>query len=358
VSSVAQLVAGPLTGLGMDRWGRKPLLILGLALRASSGFAQFFAPGYVEFVLLEFVGAMGVAMWSTGSAVLIADLSIGENRGRAVAARSTSARLGNLLGPLIGGAIATAFGLRAVFLFNGVSKLSVLIIVLLLIRETRPQLEGPVRRPMFDSSLVTQFMTRSFVIIALASLTVSLMSQGVFSTLFPLFLKDSSGFTTAQIGTLQSLAGIAILVVAFPNGYLVDRFGRKATLIPGLIVLGMSALFLSHAVDFHTALLVVIVYGIGSAMCMGAAQVYVMDLAPRERRGAFLGMWALLDNSGGVVTPLLVGFTAGQLGFTAAFAAAAGLLGTMAILMWIYGPDTYHRRQTESASREPTAARR
>ena len=42
--------------------GNYLLLGLGLALRAGSGFGQFFAPGYVEFLLLEFVGGLGVAI--------------------------------------------------------------------------------------------------------------------------------------------------------------------------------------------------------------------------------------------------------------------------------------------------------
>src|SRR5205085_11958282 len=87
-SSISQLAAGPLTGIAMDRWGRKPLLITGCLLRAASGFMEFFVTGYPEFLLLELIGGVGVSMFGTGSTILISDLSEPENRGRAVAARN------------------------------------------------------------------------------------------------------------------------------------------------------------------------------------------------------------------------------------------------------------------------------
>ena len=356
-NSVAHLVSGPITGLAMDRWGRKPLLILGLALRAGSGFAQFFAQSYVDFLLLEFIGGFGVAMWGTGSAVLVADLSVGANRGRAVASRSAANRLGMIVGPFIGGAIAASFDLRAIFLFNGLTKLAVLLIVVFLVRETSPDAEvGGRRRPLFDASLLSQFATRAFIVIALVSLTVSMMTQGVFQTLFPLFLHDSGGLTTQQIGMLMTIAGISILVTSLPNGYLVDRFGRKATLVPGLFVLAAAAMLLPRADAFSAAAFIVVVYGVGTGMCQGAAQVYVMDLAPRDRRGAFLGMWALLDSSGGALAPLAVGSAATSFGFGPAFLAVGTVLAAMGLVMWLYGPDTFRARDLAAQRTEPTMA--
>jgi MFS family permease len=307
---------------------------------------------------MEFIGGLGVAMWGTGSAVLVADLSVGENRGRAVASRSASNRLGMIIGPFIGGAIAATFDLRAVFLFNGLTKLAVLAIVLFLVRETNPDVEtGGRRRPLFDASLLSQFATRSFLIITLVSLTVSMMTQGVFSTLFPLFLREAGGLSAQQIGTLMTIAGISILATSLPNGYLVDRYGRKATLVPGLLVLAAAALLLPRADAFSAAAFIVVIYGVGTGMCQGAAQVYVMDLAPRDRRGAFLGMWALLDSSGGAVAPLTVGLAATQLGYGAAFLFVGTLLAVMALVMWVYGPDTFRPRAPTAQGAEPTTAR-
>ena len=40
---------------------------------------------------------------------------------------------------------------------------------------------------------------------------------------------------------------------------------------------------------------------------MGSSQAYAMDLAPEDRRGEFLGVWAVFGNAGALVAPLLIG---------------------------------------------------
>src|SRR5437764_5437489 len=62
-NSLAHLLTGPLTGYAMDRWGRRPMLVLGLVLRGVSLFFEFYANSYVEYLILEFIGGVGVAMF-------------------------------------------------------------------------------------------------------------------------------------------------------------------------------------------------------------------------------------------------------------------------------------------------------
>src|SRR5687767_13564366 len=69
-NAIAHLVAGPITGFAMDRWGRKPLLVLGNVVRGLSAFALFFVDSYEQFLVLEFLGGLGVAMFTTGSSVI------------------------------------------------------------------------------------------------------------------------------------------------------------------------------------------------------------------------------------------------------------------------------------------------
>src|SRR5206468_775871 len=89
-NSVSHILSGPLTGYLMDRFGRKPILMIGLAIRGISLALEFWADSYTAYILLEFVGGLGVAVWTTGAQILIADLTVQTNRARAVALRSMS----------------------------------------------------------------------------------------------------------------------------------------------------------------------------------------------------------------------------------------------------------------------------
>jgi MFS family permease len=346
-NAVASLVAGPAAGFLMDRWGRKPLLVCGVLLRCLTAFAEFFAQDYVAYLLLEIVGALGVSTWVTGSSILVADLSRVENRGRAVATRNVSSRLGFVMGPFIGAAIATAFDLRAIFLFSAITKVFILAILLTLVAESRPQVAARpehVGQPSGERLPWRIFATRSFVVISIIAFTISMMGQGVFQTLVPLSLRSDGHFSTAEIGSVLTIASLATLLVSVPNGLLVDRYGRKRTLVPGLAVLGLAALLMARADDYAAVVAMAIVYGIGDGMCFGASQAYAMDLAPEQRRGAFLGVWSLVSNAGAALAPLLVGFIAEQAGFSATFVAVAAVLFGIVGLAWGLAPEIRSKR--------------
>ena len=138
-NSLAWMVTAPATGFLTDRWGRKPLVMAGNALRGLTTLAQFFAPGFWLFLVLEFIGGIGVSMWVTGASIIMADITSGENRGRANAVRSMSARLGMIAGPFVGGLLTTFFPLRSIFLSNTLTKIPIHFITAYMIRDTRPE---------------------------------------------------------------------------------------------------------------------------------------------------------------------------------------------------------------------------
>jgi len=351
-NGVARLVSGPVIGFLMDRWGRKPLLIVGVFLRGLTGLAEYFASSYLEFLVLEFIGGIGVSIWGTGSSIVIADVTGEENRGRAVATRSFSMRLGNVSGPLIGGLLATFFDLRSIFLFNAVTKLVVLLVLIFLVAETRPEAAAKRSGPTGAGEQVgfNIFLTRAFLVISFVTFTLSLLGGGVFEALFPIYAKKTMGLTPGEIGYLLTAVSVTVLLVSVPNGILVDRYGRKKTLIPGMLILAVSAYLLARIGKLPSAYLAVVVYGIGEAMTSGAAQVYVMDLAPEDRRGAFLGVWSLFTNTSAVIAPLLAGFLAQTTDFSFTFTGISLLVGFSALVMWIFGPETAAKRKRVSAA--------
>lgn len=357
-NAAARLVSGPITGFLMDRWGRKPLLVVGVVLRGMTALWEYYATSYLEFLIAEFIGGIGVSIWATGSNILIADVSDPRNRGMVVATRSFSFRLGTIGGPAIGAALALAFGLRSIFLFNAITKVVMLVILLFLIRETRPD---PVR-PTSGQALsdpekldLSMFMSKPVLAVIVATLMISTMSQGVMQALFPVFAQDIVGLSAADIGVMMTLTGVTALAISLPNGWVVDKFGRKISLVPGLIVLGASSYLLGIANDYRAVVLMALVYGIGEGMAMGSSQTYAMDLAPEQRRGAFLGMWSLLQNGGGIITPFSIGVMADLVGFGPTFTVVAICLALSALVMAIFGAEPAGRRVQHTAP-GPTAA--
>ena len=346
-NALARLISGPVTGFLADRWGRKPLLLAGVALRTITALGEYYSTSYVEFLLWEFIGGFGVSTWNTGSQVLIADVTEVENRGRAVAVRSMSVRLGNIAGPFIGALLTTTFSIRSIFLFNVVTKLAVIAITLFLIKETRPepaQAKKGESRPPVEKLGVSIFLTRGFLVISFATFALGMMTQGVFSALFPLYVREVVNFDAADVGYMITLASIVVFLVSYPNGILVDRYGRRKTLVPGLLVLGLSGYLLAQSMDPPGIYLMVAVYGVGSGMTTGTSQVYAMDLAPESRRGAFLGIWSAFNHLSAVLAPLVPGLLVESLGMPKTFMIAAVLLAVSAAFTWMFGPETLTKK--------------
>ena len=345
-SAIARLVASPITGFMTDRWGRRPLLIMGAGIRGATGILSFFAGSYMEFFVLEFIGGVGIAMWNTSANILIADVTEPHIRGRVVAMRGMSMRAGQVTGPLLGALIAAFFDIRTIFLVNGVAKFLTLFMALYLIKESRTEdAAGAPQRQGLLSSLATirPFLNRAFFLVILATFAVSIMGQGVFSGLLPIYAQELANLNEASIGTLIGLGGLISVFVAFPSGMVSDGYGRKFALVPGLVLLAVSAYLLSFGDNLTMLLIMVSVYGVAWGMSQGTAQTYAMDIAPAQQRGTFLGVWSLFQAAGGFVAPLAVGGLAQFWSFSGTFVVVAVWLAVSAVLVALFAPETRWR---------------
>ena len=355
-SAAPRMIAGPVAGYLTDRFGRRPFIVLGAVLHIVALIGQFSSESYVGFLLLEVVGGTGIAVWMTSSSALLADATQVETRGRVVALRSTASRTGVLAGPVVGGIVASVFTLRHVFLFIALTKLVVIIVTLLLIRESRRRLEPSERpaalprwrMPRVDLSM---FRTRAFFALSVGTFTVGgvLGGTGAFRTLFPVQAAAGAGLSEAGIGNLIAIAGLMALAASLPAGIAADRIGRKRPLIAGLVGAALGVWLMADMSSFGSALLAVVVFGTAEAFATGTVMVYAMDLAPEDRRGAFLGAWQLSMNVGQMGGPLAVGAIADAGGFAVAFAAVAAALVAGAAMIAVFGTETRRARRYNDA---------
>lgn len=346
-SSVARIISGPLTGYLTDRWGRKPLVIAGAAIRGLTTLGQFYTETYVPFFILEFIGQMGVSMWTTSTGVLVGDVTTPQNRGRVMAVRTMSSRIGFVAGPAIAGALAVTLGLKYVFLFSTLTKI-INLVVMFWISESRPE-EARQRNKEgggegAGSLLLSVFLTKTFIALAIVTFGLSMMQMGVFQTLVPVYSQEEVGLSELDIGNLVSFASIIALIVAFPNGAISDRYGRKASLVPGMMFLAASAVLLAFSGDYLWIVAMMVMYGIAEGMVQGSTQVYAVDLAPPERRGMVVGVWSIFMSLGGVVTTLLVGWLYTEYGPLLAFNGVGGLLFISAMILALLAKETAGRR--------------
>ena len=417
-SALPRLVSGPVTGLLSDRWGRRPMLILGALAHGAILVAQFFSESYVQFALLELLAGVGIAFWTVSSGILIADLTKIANRGRGVGLRDTAMRLGMLAGPLVGGLIAAQFELRWVFIFIASTKIPAIFVVLFIIPETRPPAERPApqeaplpvsplprrgplhnlpsfrRRPESRGAQAPDpplpirgedaakaagegtgdgsrkqkspgrdkragsagaalgmpwemFRSKAFGALAFAAFSFGMigLGPGVFRTYYPIHAQDTLLLSPDVIGNLVAAGGVLTMLSAMPTGMAVDRFGRRGPLAAGLLLLGVAVYLLGASEAFVGVAVAVFVFAAAEGMNTNTLQTYAMDLAPAERRGAFLSAFHVAMNLGMMAGPLAAGLLAGWVGLQTALIFFAGVMAFAAALFALAARETLRRER-------------
>jgi MFS family permease len=125
------------------------------------------------------------------------------------------------------------------------------------------------------------------------------------------------------LGGLATTTSIVGIPITLSCGYLMDRFGRKTTMVPGFVSIALGLMFLASGAQWHWSLASFVagflwIHG-GHSVTSGSMQVLGSDMAPAVARGRFFGFWRLVGEIGSLVSPALFALVAEQIAYSAAF---------------------------------------
>ena len=149
------------------------------------------------------------------------------------------------------------------------------------------------------------------------------------------------------------MAAVAIPIV-FAGGFVMDRFGRKYTIIPGLILSGGSMVFLAVTAYLESSLAWFIAAFVAVHMSVniisGNMQTLGTDVAPVEARGKFFGVSRTVAQAGATLSPAswswLTALSTATVGF--GFLSATAFVGALIVIFLI--PETLRREQSAQAA--------
>jgi predicted MFS family arabinose efflux permease len=153
-----------------------------------------------------------------------------------------------------------------------------------------------------------------------------LLINAQFRIVYPFLPAISRGLglpleTTALLVGVRSLAGITSPLY----GWLADRGDRRVVMLGGLALLVAGAALVAVAPGFGVALIAFVLLGFSKAAYDPAAQAYVSDAVPYERRGRALGITELSWAGSWLIGVPLAGLLIARFGWQSPFAVIAGL---------------------------------
>ena len=136
----AQLLLGPLS----DRFGRRPVVLAGLALAVLAALAAIAASSINALIGARMVQAIGASTGIVIGRAIIRDLYERERAAAMIGLVTTAMVIAPMISPLIGGILDTAFGWEAIFVFIALFSAVVLVWAAAVLPETRPAARGAV----------------------------------------------------------------------------------------------------------------------------------------------------------------------------------------------------------------------
>src|SRR4051812_43474947 len=129
----SQIIMGPLS----DRFGRRPVLLAGLSLMVAASAACSFAETLPQLIAARFLQALGGASGMVVSRAIIRDLYSRDRISSMISLVIAVMMIAQMLSPLTGGLLETAFGWRAIFYLITAASLAITIMIALALPETR-----------------------------------------------------------------------------------------------------------------------------------------------------------------------------------------------------------------------------
>lgn len=289
--------------------------------RALAGAALVDALGAALAVVAPNLWTLGIAiglMGMTGSVFLLARQSWltarapVQIRARAMSTMGGVQRVGLFVGPFIAAPIIHVWGTQAAYAVAVAAGLSAAVWAWFGVRDhDEVGSEDPVgvdvhRRVGERVSLreVVRDHRRVLATIGLGVLLIGAARQGRF-VIVPLWA-ESVGITDSQTALIFGIAGGAEVLLFYPGGSVMDRFGRVWVAVPFLVILGIGMVLLPLSHGFATVAAVSTVMGVGNGLGSGIVQTLGADAAPVHGRAQFLSVWRFLSLIGQNGAPLLV----------------------------------------------------
>jgi MFS family permease len=351
--SIFQLPAG----LVADRFGKKRVLVIGLAGMAASLVLASAAESYAALLVAQaLAGVSGSTYHPTGMS-LVSDLESGGTEGKAMGVFGFGGMLGVATAPLAVGGAAALFGWRAALIAAAVGGLAFVAVFQLLFREPdragekRPAPEtdggadeasrtgGRLARARGRLAGVLRFrITPPVVVLALLTLLISLQLRAL-HTFATAFVVDGVGRSTSLANGLFFVMLAASAAASIWVGGLADRLDRRllGTAAAGVTTLILGGMFLLTAGDGLAggwpttallagafALLGFVVYG-----CSPVKNALISEYATEESSGGLFGVTQTTSAAGSAVGPALFGYVATDAGVGVAFP----LVATVSVLI-------------------------
>ncbi|MBY8998553.1 MAG: MFS transporter [Candidatus Thorarchaeota archaeon] len=189
--------------------------------------------------------------------------------------------------------------------------------------ENQELVEENVPNPNHEGSVITVLN------LSLVTLLV-LLGLSMVSPILPSYA-ESFQVSYTLVGFVVSSFAITRMVLDVPAGLLSRRFDKKKIMISGLVILSTSSIVAGLAPNYITLVIARMIEGVGSALYVTTATVFLAQISGEEKRGQWMSLYMGMLLLGAVFGPTFGGIIADTYDIHAPFFAYAIITGLAVI---------------------------
>jgi len=294
VFAVAGVFGGLAGGALCDRFGRKKVLLFGLAASGAGSLVMVMINQLpVFFIMAALVGFLG-DIGGPARMAMVADLLPEKKRASGYGMMRVAGNLAWVAGPPIGGLLAMkSFAL--LFYFDAVTSFITAVIVWIKLPETRPEISADKHQDSLIKTITGYtdvLRDRMFMIFILITTIMLLVYQQLYAS-FPVYLRDVHGFGAGKYGYLMSINAFVVVAFQFRTTRMVRDKPPMLMMALGTACFLAGYLLFGFIQGYVYFVLTVLLITFGEMVVIPVGQALVAKLAPEEMRGRYMGMYNL-----------------------------------------------------------------
>jgi DHA1 family bicyclomycin/chloramphenicol resistance-like MFS transporter len=305
-TAVGMLIHGPLS----DRYGRRPVLMVGLVLYILGSLVCVFAPTIEVLLAARIVQAFGSSAGMTLSRAIVRDCFDRDRSASMIGYVTMGMAIAPAISPGIGGLLSEVFDWRATFAAMCVFGVGTFVFALLSLHETNPRAGTPIR---------IGAMLRSFsALLAIPAFWKFSGTAALASAVFFAFIGGAPhiaptvlGISPAVYGAYSALLSIGYIIGNFLSGRYAARVGIPRMIHVGNLIalaalplMGLAAVLEAHQPIWFFGAMVLV--SIGNGVCLPSAIAGAVSVRP-DLAGAASGLTGAFHISLGAAATVIVG---------------------------------------------------
>ncbi|MBD3108447.1 MFS transporter [Bacillus sp. AGMB 02131] len=306
IFAAAQFLMSPIAGKWADQYGRRKMIIFGLAGLALSMFIFYLSDSIWVLYGSRIIGGIGAALLIPAIFAYIADITTIDQRAKGNSLVSAAMSLGIVIGPGVGGFIAD-FGLKVPLLVSAIVAVAAVIFSIVMLKESKEDLGDAIAVPN-EAMIVKIFKSvkTPYFILLIISLVMS-FGLMAYESVLGLFVDYEFSATPQDIALMVTSTGvISVIVQLFVVDRLVRKFGESAILsfFIGLTTVGF--LFSIVANNYFLFFGITLLIFLATSILRPVLNTLISKLAGNEQ-GFAMGMNNAYMSIGSILGPTLAG---------------------------------------------------